>query len=300
MDRRTMVTAGLAGSALIAAKAAAAAPAPASPTGPLEEIKLWPKGPPGGGDVHVTLKSVEDHENGHSVGRSITGVIDPLVTIHRARRHSDTAILCIGGGSFKRILFDKEGEQICAWLNGQGVSAGSLMYRLPAEGWAADAPVADAKRALRLLAQATGARRLGVLGFSAGGTIAAAVATRWDEPLYEPTDAADRLDVRPSFMGLGYPYLNRPGPPSKAAGMFHGMTAASPPAFLFAAADDPLVRIENSTAAHQALVDLKVPAALHIFETGGHGFGLYAPPTSSAAHWPELFMTWAKAGGFVG
>jgi acetyl esterase/lipase len=296
MDRRTVLTAGLAGSTLLVA----GAPASAATAGPVQEIKLWPKDPPGGGNVHVTFKSVEDHENGRSVGRSITGVMEPLVTVHRAKAHSDTAILCIGGGSFKRILFDKEGEDICRWLNDQGVSAGSLMYRLPADGWSPDAPVADAKRALRLLAEATGARRLGVMGFSAGGTIAAAVATRWDEPLYEPLDAADRLDLRPSFMGLGYPYLNRPAPPSKAASMFHGMTAASPPAFFFAAADDPLVRIENSTAAHQALVDLKIPAALHIFEKGGHGFGLYAPPGASTAKWPELFMTWAKAGGFVG
>ncbi|MBS0360871.1 MAG: alpha/beta hydrolase [Proteobacteria bacterium] len=294
MDRRAVLTAGLAGSTLLASGASASA------AGPVEEVKLWPKGPPGGGRVQVTFKSVEDHENGHSVGRSITGVMEPLVTIHKARTHSDTAILCIGGGSFKRILFDKEGEDICRLLNGQGVSAGSLMYRLPAEGWSPDAPVADAKRALRLLAQATGARRLGVIGFSAGGTIAAAVATRWDEALYEPIDAADALDVRPSFMGLGYPYLNRPAPPAPAASMFHGMTKASPPAFLFAAADDPLVRIENSTAAHQALTDLKIPAALHIFEKGGHGFGLHAPPESSAAKWPELFVTWLKAGGFAG
>ena len=104
MDRRALLTAGLAGSTLLASAATAA-------SGPVEEIKLWPAGPPGGGKVSVTLKSVEDHENGHSVGRSITGVMEPLVTIHRARPRSDTAVLCIGGGSFKRILFDKKASR---------------------------------------------------------------------------------------------------------------------------------------------------------------------------------------------
>jgi acetyl esterase/lipase len=297
LDRRTVLASGLVGPALMAAKGAAAAqPMPAS-TG--KSIKLWPGGAPGGEGIHVEYKSVEDHERGRSVGRSITGVTEPLVSVHRAARPSDTAILAIPGGGFRRAMYDKEGEDICRWLTGVGVSAGTLLYRFPKDGWSEDAPVADAKRAIRILARETGAKRIGVMGFSAGGTIAAAVATRWDEPLYTPVDAADQIDARPSFMVLGYPYLNLPAQPANFRSMYHGMTTASPPAFIFQAADDSTVSIENSIAGFNALVSLHVPAALHMFESGEHGFGLGAPPNSSAARWPDLFLTWAKAGGHI-
>jgi len=299
IDRRTALSAGLMGPALMASVPAAAATAQPPEPAPAEPVKLWPNGAPGGAGVHVTYKAavVDDH----GPGRDISGVTDPLFSLHRSSTPSDTAILVIAGGAFNRVVFDKEGEEVCRWLAGQGVNAGALLYRLPGDGWDAkqDAPVQDAKRALRLLAKATGAKRLGIMGFSAGGTIAAAVATRWDAVGYPVVDAADALDARPQFMGLGYAYLNIPAPPvGSIASMYQGMTATTPPTFLFHAADDPRVKIDNSINALKTLRDLHVSAALHIFESGGHGFGLRAPAGSSAATWPQIFLTWARAGGY--
>lgn len=297
MDRRNLLTAGLAtglvGSALLSACQSIAQP------GAGRDVKLWPDGAPGAQNVNVTFNIVEETERGHSVGRSLAGITEPTVHLYPAPA-SDTAILVIPGGGFRRVWIDKEGHDICRWLNTQGISTGALTYRIPGEGWEAreDAPMQDAKRALRILAQQTGARRIGVMGFSAGGTIAAAIATRWSEELYTPADEADRLDARPAFMALGYPYLNEPASPGFKS-MYRGMTAASPPAFFFLAADDTVVTPANSLNAFRQLGDLKVPAALHVFEQGGHGFALIADKQSTAAQWPQMFAFWMRANRFL-
>lgn len=297
LDRRTVLAAGLVGSALLPGCQTLAQPAVSRAA---DAIKLWPAGAPGGEGVNVTYNIKNEVERGKPVGRSIAGVTEPLLNLYRAGEASDTAILVIPGGGFTRVWLDKEGEDICRWLNTQGISAGSLLYRLPREGWAAkeDAPLQDAKRAARLLAQRTGAKRIGVMGFSAGGTIAAALATRWDEPLYEAIDDTDLSGVKPSFMALGYPYLNVPVPAGFTS-MYRGMTAASPPAFFFLAADDQVVIPDNSLAAFKELNGFKTPSALHVFEEGGHGFALISPKGSTAAQWPDMFLKWARAGRHI-
>lgn len=294
-DRRGLLAAGLLTTALAGAASARAATKPAAG----EMIPIWPKGAPGGGKVTVTQKSVEVTDKGQT-GRDISGVTQPLISLHRPKGKTETAMLVIAGGAFNRVVFDKEGEEVCRWLADSGIAAGALLYRLPGDGWEAgqDAPVQDAQRALRLLVQATGAKRVGIMGFSAGGTIAAALATRATEALYPPVDAADRLDATPSFMCLGYAYMNVPKGPRE--NMFKGLTKAAPPTFFFHAADDPRVPVANSIEPFQELRALGVPAALHVFESGAHGFGLRAPEGSSAARWPDLFLTWARAGGHLG
>ena len=297
VDRRTLLAASFGGSALLTAAPAAAAPG-AAVSAP-ETLKLWPAGPPGGAGLNLVQQIIPESEGGS--GRVFTHVAEPLVDVYRAPTGGDTAVLVIPGGGFTSVWFDKEGVEISRWLNRNGISAGALLYRLPGDGWAAkeDAPMQDALRALRLLAKATGAKRLGVMGFSAGGTIAAALATRWDEIRYPAVDAADALEVRPAFMALGYPFLNRPPPPALAT-MFHGMTAKAPPAFFFLAADDKRVSIDNSTEAFKTLRGFGVPAALHVFESGGHGFGLRSPPGASTGLWPDLFLAWARGEGVLG
>lgn len=297
VDRRVMLAGGLVGSVLLSSCQATARPVASTS----REIKLWPGGAPGRQDFTATFNAQIETERGKPVGRSVAGISDPLINLYATNNSSDTAILVIPGGGFRRVWIDKEGDAICRWLNSEGISAASLVYRLPNEGWEAkeDAPLQDAKRAIRLLAQETGARRIGVIGFSAGGTIAAAIATRWAEPLYQPVDAADQLDQKPDFMALGYAYLNIPPAAGGFTSMFHGLTAASPPAFFFLAADDPLVAPDNSLEGFRALKALKIPTALHVFETGGHGFALILPEDATASHWPQMFMTWARAGGHI-
>lgn len=294
-DRRGLLAAGLLTTALIGATAAKAASKPSEG----KMIELWPGGAPGGSKVTVTEKATDVVDKGQT-GRDISGITRPRFSLHRPKMKTDTAMLVIAGGAFNRVVFDKEGEEVCRWLADNGVAAGALLYRLPGDGWDAgqDAPVQDAQRALRLLVQETGAKRVGIMGFSAGGSIAGALVARATETLYPPVDAADKLSAMPSFMCLGYPYLNVPKGPRE--NMFPGFTKATPPTFFFHAADDARVPAANSIQPFQDLRALGVSAALHVYESGAHGFGLRAPEGSSASQWPEHFLTWAKAGGHIG
>ncbi len=285
MDRRTLLT-----SALVASSLGGRAQATETRA---EVVSLWPNGAPGGEHVTVQELSREVDDQGRK-GRDISGVRDPRLSLHRPARAFDTAVLVIPGGAFNRVVFDKEGEDVCRWLAETGVAAGALLYRLPGDGWAAgqDVMLDDAARALRVLAQRTGARRIGVLGFSAGGTIAAALASRAAEVAYAPVDDADRQPLRIDFLGLGYAYLNIPASPRLT--LYRGAPKAPPPTFFFHAADDPRVPVDNSLEAFRAWRSAGAATALHVFERGGHGFGLRAPALSSAAAWPDLFTTWFK------
>lgn len=267
-------------------------PAVAAPVG-AETIVLWPAGAPGGAVVTVQEVVREVDDQGRK-GRDISGVREPRLSLHRPAAKADTALLVIPGGAFNRVVFDKEGEEVCRWLARAGYVAGALLYRLPGEGWAdgPDVMVQDAARALRLLARRTGARRLGVLGFSAGGTIAGALASRLAEITYPPVDEADRDPLRIDVLGLGYPYLNVPASPRLT--LYPGAPKSPPPTFFFHAADDPRVPLDNSLQAFQAWRKAGAEAALHVFERGGHGFALRAPAGSSAAAWPDLFLTWLR------
>jgi len=293
LDRRTVLA-----SSLLASLATPAAYA--QTRNDAEIVRLWSKSPPGGPSADKPYKIETETHNGHT-GRSVSGVTEPTLLVHRAAKAADTAILVLPGGGFTRIMQDKEGEDICALLNSHGISAGTLLYRLPGDGWHSSACVFDAKRAVRVLAERTGAKRIGLMGFSAGGTIAAAVASRWDDPVltWPSTDAADALTVRPAFMALGYPWLNLPSVPKGFNSPYYSMNAKTPPAFFFLAADDHEVTPDNSINGFHQLHGLQVPAALHIFQTGDHGFALRAPPDSPEAQWPELFLHWAKEGGHI-
>ncbi|MEH0196210.1 alpha/beta hydrolase [Caulobacter sp. CCNWLY153] len=293
MNRRIL----LAGVFGVSAAASAGSAAPKARLA--ETIPLWSAGAPGGEQVTVseTVREVEDQGR---KGRDISGVREPRLSLHRPSGPSDTAVLVVPGGAFNRVVFDKEGEEVCRWLADAGYAAGALLYRLPGEGWADGQEVMlhDAARALRLLARRTGARRVGVLGFSAGGTIAASLVARSDEIRYPPVDQLDRDPLRIDFLGLGYPYLNVPASPRR--GLYPGPPKSPPPTFFFHAADDPRVTVDNSLQAFQGWRQAGAQAALHVFERGGHGFGLRAPAGSSAAAWPDLFLNWVRALGVPG
>ncbi|WP_454759764.1 alpha/beta hydrolase [Caulobacter segnis] len=285
MNRRALLAGALAAPGL-----AAAAKAPQAKP---ESIILWPGGAPGGAGVIVKEVAREVDDQGRK-GRDISGVREPRLSLHRPAGATDTAVLVIAGGAFNRVVFDKEGEEVCRWLAGAGYAAGALLYRLPGDGWAdgADVMLHDAARALRLLARRTGAKRIGVLGFSAGGTVAGALTSRAADVAYAPVDEADRDPLRIDFLGLGYPYLNVPASPRQT--LYPGPPKSPPPTFLFHAADDARVSVENSLQAFQAWKKAGAETALHVFERGGHGFGLRAPAGSSAATWPDLFLTWLR------
>ena len=193
-----------------------------------------------------------------------------------------------------------------------------LFYRLPGDGWNADAPFQDGQRAMRLI-RANAARlgvdphKLGVIGSSAGGHLAGILATRGDHDFYPRIDAADAQPAIPDFAALIYPVVSmRPpldttrtarhlsGLPDFAAdySVEEHVSASTPPIFLAHAADDPIANVGHSLAMFAAMRAAGRPVELHIFQRGGHSWGM-GRPGSEVAAWPALFAEWARANGFM-
>ncbi|HLJ53134.1 MAG TPA: alpha/beta hydrolase, partial [Rhizomicrobium sp.] len=210
--------------------------------------------------------------------------------------------------------------EVARRFNRSGILGAVLTHRLPAEGWRdrAEVPLQDAQRAIRLIrarAHEFGIdpERIGVLGFSAGGHVAASLMTRFDAQVYAPLDAADRLSARPDFAGLIYPVISMLSPiahtasreellgasPSAAAMAAAScerlVTAKTAPAFILAASDDDQVDPRNSLALYDALRSARVATELHMFQEGGHGFALRRIEGRPIAVWPDLFFNWGKS-----
>jgi acetyl esterase/lipase len=297
---------------------AGAASVPAAEPGG-ETVVLWPAGAPGAERVRVTQILTERSPQGALRDRIAEHVTRPLMTLFHARgKANGVTLLIVPGGGYTRVVIDKEGFESAEWFAQRGFECAVLRYRLPADGWAAgaDAPVHDAMRALRLLRrQRAGAAdaRFGVIGFSAGGHVVARLIT---EPAltYLPRDAADALSARPDFAVLIYPVIlttgaaAHPGSAGQllAAGVsadglellapHFNVTAQTPPTLLVHAADDESVPVENSLAMYTALRAARVRSELHVFERGGHGFGLRGVDGIDAAAWPALLESWALSG----
>lgn len=327
MDRRTVL--GLGAAALTAltvqeAKAEVMNKDGLLSSDPKEVIPLWPATPPGGEGVTITTEIVErstDIAAFHD--RFVHHVATPLLWVIRPKKPDGSAVILAPGGGYVRIVIDKEGLETAERLAASGVTVFMLRYRLPAEGWknGANVPLQDAQRAIRIVrarAHEFGLdpARVGILGFSAGGHVAASLATRFAEKVYEPVDAADALDCRPAFAGLMYPVISmgdtahmgsrRSLLPSTAsqAELDHyscekRVTAATPPSFISYALDDTTVPpIGNSVAMYLALAAAKVPAEIHGFAEGSHGFGIRLAQGKPCAAWPDLFLTWGTRGGW--
>ncbi|PLR26677.1 alpha/beta hydrolase [Caulobacter zeae] len=237
-----------------------------------ETLELWPGGPPGGDRVSVEERRVAYNWPDGRVDYSIEGVRRPTLALYPPAkgRRPRAAVLVVPGGGFSKVVIGKEGDEIARWLAANDILAGVLLYRLPRDGWAAgaDAPLQDAQRALRLLRERAGGIKTGALGFSAGGTIVAALASRGATALYPLVAPLDAQPSLPDFIGLGYPWLTRPLPP-RSATPFHGFIAPTR-AFLFHAQDDPKVDVGNSHDAAGAIIAAGGKAQVRIFPTGGH------------------------------
>jgi len=329
LDRRALLAlggaatlgAGLAGSGVTAPRPAAAQGL-VQPDDPAETVRLWPGLPPGAPASLPREVIVNRFTESGFQDRIATGIGTPAMTVFRPARPNGAALLIIPGGGYVRVVIDREGFECARQWAAAGVTCFVLRYRLPGDGWA-DRPRAalqDAQRALRLI-RATAAAygidpaRIGVMGFSAGGHLAASLATRHGEETYAPVDTADRLSARPDVAALLYPVIAMaaphahpgsraallgasPDPATEAANSPHTrVTAGTPPTFLLHAGDDPAVPVENSLMMYAALRTARIPAALHLFETGGHGFGLRRTEGLPVAAWPALFDRWAAAHG---
>jgi acetyl esterase/lipase len=280
---------------------------------PTEVRPIWPDGPPGGGGAGLTQKTVERAKPGQPGDRAVFNVTRPTLTTFRPAQPNGRAALLVPGGSYGRVVVDKEGFELGRWLAARGVTSHVLYYRLPADGWPAgpDAALQDAQRALRLVRADPATRgSVALVGFSAGGHVAAMLATRHGEAAYPPRDAVDRLSARPDVAGLVYPLISMRPPvahpesrgnllgaaPSEAQVAAYSMEDRVgphvPPTWLVHAHNDATVPVENSLLMQAALRRAGVPVEAHYFEDGGHGFGLRGTVGKPIAVWPDLFLAW--------
>ena len=312
IDRR-MVLGGALGAAMMPGLARAEAPAQqprqagaVTSWPPADHFRLWPGRAPGAPRV---LPRPDFAMNGAPPRRELhlRGVADPVVGIYRAPQPDGRALLAIPGGGYRFISVENEGINVARTFNPLGVTVYVLGYRLPGEGWAdpQDVPLQDAQRAMRLVRARASTdgfdpAKLGIVGFSAGGLLAASLAVAHDDPVYAKVDAADDGSARPAFAGLVYPVIAgdvmRVG--KEAAGRFdtaRRVRRDSPPVFIAHALDDPLVPLAQPLSMMQACQTAGVPVEAHFFQEGGHGFGpAYLPPELPGSRWPDLFDRWMK------
>lgn len=272
-------------------------------------IKLWPGKPPG--DENVTLPPEADltkPDDKLIAGRRIIklgNVSTPTITVYRPAKEKDTGaavVICPGGGHHI-LAYDLEGTEAAEWLNTVGVTGIVLKYRVPARDkqkpWLA--AVQDAQRAMSLVrgrASEWGidAKRIGILGFSAGGETAALTAVFTDRQ-YSPVDAADKISWRPDFAVLVYTGGLVAREDKSKLRDYVQVTKDTPPTFLVHAFDDG-VPLENSLLFYLALKKAGVASELHVYDRGGHGYGL-RPTEQPVTAWPKRCEEWLKASGIV-
>lgn len=266
-------------------------------------LPLWPEGPP-------TSNLLTGPETGD---RCISNVTEPTLTVYHPEpdRAAGAAVLVIPGGGYAAVCLNHEGADVAGWLSKAGFVAGVLKYRLPNGRF--EVPFQDAQQALRIMrsrAEEWGAdtHRIGVLGFSAGGHLASTVGTHFDTDF--SAGKGDRLDVshRPDFVVLVYPVItlaedyahggsrrNLLGENAASAEIARfsnhlRVTPETPPAFLVHSSDDDVVHPFNSVVFYRALEENGVPAELHLFDRGGHGYSLSEESPASA--WRALAEEW--------
>ncbi|MCB5425985.1 alpha/beta hydrolase [Altererythrobacter sp. CC-YST694] len=314
LERRTLLLASAGLLALAGAKPAFAQRASAetmSRWATAPSIPLWPGQPPAGGFV-------PNPPPADAIANFITNVAMPELRVFRPDRPNGRAVLSIPGGAYTFVSIANEGVDLAQVLTARGYTVFVLVYRLPGEGWhhREDVPLQDAQRAVRLIRSRAaqfgiGPDSLHIIGFSAGGHLAASLATGFAERVYDPVDGADALSAQPSTVGLIYPVIGHepgvghaesslrllgenPSPAlvAKRSPDLH-VGPDTPPTFLMHALDDPAVPVENSLRMLKALRGAGRPVEAHLFEEGGHGFGL-GRPDLPVSQWSELYTRWLE------
>jgi len=264
-------------------------------------MNVWPGAAPGVASNLPAEVDTTTAKDGLVAGKPVVrigNVATPTLTLYSPKgNNTGAAVVVFPGGGYSILAIDLEGTEVCGWLNAAGVNCVLLKYRVPHTGPypKSAAALQDAQRALGLVRQHAAEwkidpNRIGVLGFSAGGHLAAALSNHYEQRLYEPIDAADQLSCRPDFAVVVYPGYLALADQNFAPNADIQPTANTPPTFLVQAEDDP-VHVENAVVYFLALKNAKVPTELHVYAQGGHGYGLRRterPITS----WPQAVETW--------
>ena len=273
------------------------------PTADHITLRLWPGAAPGARVNSPAEADTTTAKDNLIAGKPLVrlgNVSVPTLTLYQAHNTGAKpvpAVVVFPGGGYSILAIDLEGTEVCDWLTAKGVTCVLLKYRVPGSGPYPKSVEAleDAQRAMGLVRQhaqewGIDPQRIGVLGFSAGGHLAAAISTHFDQRLFDPVDEADKLSCRPDFAVVVYPgYLAlaeenfAPNPEIKP-------TSNTPPTFIVQAEDDP-VHVENAVVYFLALKNAKVSAELHIYAEGGHGYGLRRTALPITA-WPQEVETW--------
>jgi acetyl esterase/lipase len=323
VNRRGLLIMGAAAPALAAALPASAKVQAVAPLDPTEVVHLWPKGAPGREGVSVTPIVPERSTDPAYRDRYAQYTTDPILTVMRPDNPNGSAMLLIPGGGYRWAVLDKEGFDVARVFAASGTTCFVLRYRLPADGWTAgeDAPLQDAQRAIRLIRSRAAEfgvwpDRIAVLGASAGGHLAGLASARTDAA-YAPVDEADAVSLQPDLTVLMYPVATMADPHVHAGSRTHllGETptqariaaysleqmnwAGAAPVFLLHAMDDASVPVENSLMLLSTLKAASVKAEAHLFQEGGHGFGIRLIQGRPAQVWPELVRVWARRLDFL-
>ncbi|MGI9456611.1 MAG: alpha/beta hydrolase [Aeoliella sp.] len=280
-----------------------------------EELKLWPATHPANQGPGESFEEVRPNR---LVIRHSPSIIPFLPT----ENSSGAAVMICPGGGYAVLAIDHEGFEIARWMNERGIAAFILKYRCGGSPNTHPAPLDDALRGMQMIRARANEwnidpEKIGVMGFSAGGHLAASLSTLSTDGQSDAEDPVARLSSRPAFSVLAYPVISmEPGRTSHGGSrnnllgknpepaLILRMSAnrqisdETPPTFLLHATDDGAVPVANSLLYYQALVEAKVPAELHVFEQGGHGFGM-RQTGKPVDHWPALLDRWLRERGLA-
>lgn len=280
------------------AQAPAWQPAPGHP-----QIPIWPHGAPGATPANPPAEVDETTAKDNLIAGKplirLGNVSSPTITYYAPKNATGPApaIVVFPGGGYHILAIDLEGTEVCDWLTANSVACVLVKYRVPDSGPYPkfSAALQDAQRAMGLVRQRAAEwnidpHRVGVLGFSAGGHLSATISTHYDKRLYDPVDAADQQSCRPDFTVLVYPAYLADEDKAMANNPEINPTEQTPPSFIVQSEDDP-VHVESATNYFLQLKRAKVPAELHIYAEGGHGYGLRrtALPVTT---WPDSVIAW--------
>jgi len=279
------------------------------------QMPIWPNGAPHaqaaeGPEVAGTV--IDDAGNKRLVGGRpwvyVDNVSVPTMTVYSPKgNNTGAAVVVFPGGGYNILAIDLEGTEACDWLTSKGITCVLLKYRVPCVkvGPYRDCATAleDAQRTIGLVRSQAARwhidpRKIGVLGFSAGGHMVAALSTHFEKRLYPAVDAADKESCRPDFAVALYPGHLAVPEEDFALNPEIRVTSQTPPTFLLHAQDDPVDPVENSLVYYSALTKAGVPAEMHVYVKGGHAFGL-RPAESPITRWPELVEAWLRTLGMI-
>lgn len=272
------------------------------------QVPIWPGKAPDAQPVAgpEQVGTVQDHLVAGRPWTYVGAVARPTMTVYSPNgKNTGVAVVVFPGGGYQILAIDLEGTEVCDWLVSRGITCVLLKYRVPGEGRYPksgaypNSPLAleDAQRTLGLVRLHAAElhvdpHRIGVLGFSAGGHLVAAISTHFNRRLYAPVDAADRESCRPDFAVALYPghmLEHSTGPFQLNPAV--PVTATTPPTFILQAEDDPIDHVQNSLVYFAALKRAGAPVEMHLYAQGGHAFGLRRT-RFPITEWPALMERW--------